>query len=155
MKPLRTHALGRIAQNPLGKLNPNLGDGVRSVTNTSTSMTFALANSANPTPTGQNFTYTTAIANVGALTATTLSLVITLAASLTYVSATGLGWSFDVVGQVVTCTRVEEPVGVSPVVTITVTAGVLAASITTTGVLTAANAYTVSDSKTTSVVVVP
>jgi uncharacterized repeat protein (TIGR01451 family) len=55
---------------------------------------------------GQNGTYTLAVSNVGgAATSGTVTVSDTLPAGLTYVSATGTGWTCNTAGQTVTCTR--------------------------------------------------
>ena len=57
-------------------------------------------------PIGGNGTFTLAVSNAGtAATAGTTTVTDTLPADLTYVSATGSGWSCGATGQDVTCTR--------------------------------------------------
>src|SRR5690348_250424 len=69
----------------------------------------------------------------------TISVAITLAASLTYVSSAGTGWSIGAVGQVVTATRATIAASAAPTFTITVTAGNTSVTATTTGACTGAN----------------
>ncbi|HVF45669.1 MAG TPA: hypothetical protein VM936_21765 [Pyrinomonadaceae bacterium] len=68
-------------------------------------VTIAKTHSGNFTQ-GQNGTYTLAVSNVGgAATSGTVTVSDTLPAGLSYVSATGTGWTCGAAGQVVTCTR--------------------------------------------------
>jgi uncharacterized repeat protein (TIGR01451 family) len=72
---------------------------------------------------GQNGTYTiTATNSGGAATSGTVTVSDTLPAGLTYVSATGTGWTCGAAGQVVTCTRSDAlAAGASyPAITLTV-----------------------------------
>ncbi len=72
---------------------------------------------------GQNGTYTiTATNSGGAATSGTVTVSDTLPAGLTYVSATGTGWTCGATGQVVTCTRSDAlAAGASyPAITLTV-----------------------------------
>jgi uncharacterized repeat protein (TIGR01451 family) len=74
-------------------------------------VTQTLVDSADPTPAGNNFTYTLSVTNTGAGTVNSLSCAVTLDASLTYVSSSGTGWSISVVGQVVTATKSSQAAG--------------------------------------------
>ena len=68
-------------------------------------MTIGKTHSGNFTQ-GQNGTYTLALSNVGgAATSGTVTVTDTLPAGLSYVSATGTGWTCGAAGQIVTCTR--------------------------------------------------
>jgi uncharacterized repeat protein (TIGR01451 family) len=72
---------------------------------------------------GQNGTYTiTATNSGGAATSGTITVSDTLPAGLTYVSATGTGWTCGAAGQVVTCTRSDAlAAGASyPAITLTI-----------------------------------
>ncbi len=78
---------------------------------------------------GQSATYQLAVSNVGAATTTgTTTVTDILPASLTFVSATGTGWSCGAVANTVTCTT---PAGIAPATTsnITITVTVLAAAV--------------------------
>jgi uncharacterized repeat protein (TIGR01451 family) len=107
---------------------------------TQTTFTLSLTDSVDPAPAGNNFTYTAAVTNTGAFTATNASVVVTLDSSLTYVSASGTGWTCGASGQVVTCTRASLGTGAAPAITITVTAGNGAGLITSTAAVIADNA---------------
>ena len=105
-----------------------------------TTLSVAISDSADPVITHVNFTYSVIVTNTGSATASGVSAVVTLDASLTYVSATGTGWSASAVGQVVTLFSASVPVGVAPTITVTVTSGNAATTATTTADASAANA---------------
>lgn len=105
-----------------------------------TTLTVAVNDSADPVSGSTNFNYTTVVTNTGAATATTVSCVITLDASLTFVSGSGTGWSVSAFGQTVTCTRATLAVGAAPTITVTVTAGSTGLTASTTADASAANA---------------
>jgi uncharacterized repeat protein (TIGR01451 family) len=89
---------------------------------------------------GQNGTYTITASNVGgAATSGTVTVSDTLPAGLSYVSATGTGWTCGAAGQVVTCTRATAlAAGASyPAITLTV-------SVATNSALSVTNTATVS-----------
>lgn len=115
------------------------------------SFSLALTDSVDPAPAGNNFTYTASVNNIGTGVANSVSLVITLDASLTYVSSSGTGWTTGAVGQVVTCTRATLNTGAAPNVTITVTAGNSAGSISSSATVSASNASLVSTSQGTTI----
>lgn len=96
-----------------------------------TTLTVGITDSVDPVITAVNFTYAVVVTNTGANTATTVVCVVTLDASLTYVSAVGTGWATGAVGQVVTCTRATLAVGAAPTITVTVTSGGSALTATT------------------------
>lgn len=105
-----------------------------------TTLTVAIDDSADPVNISTNYSYTTTVTNTGVTTAVTVSAVITLDASLTFVSGSGTGWTVSDFGQVVTCTRATLAVGAAPVITINVTAGGAALTASTTADATAGNA---------------
>ena len=85
-------------------------------------LTVAKTHSGNFTQ-GQNGTYTITASNAGgAATSGTVTISDTLPAGLSYVSATGTGWTCGAVGQTVTCTRSDAlAAGASyPAITLTV-----------------------------------
>lgn len=83
----------------------------------------SFTDSADPAPGNANFSYALAVKNTDATTAASnVTAVITLDGSLTFVSASGTGWTCNESGGVVTCTRAS--IGTSttaPTITITVT----------------------------------
>lgn len=66
-----------------------------------------VSKSGTPSPViaGANVTWTVNVTNNGPNDAASLTITDTLPANMTYVSASGTGWSISRVGQVVTCTR--------------------------------------------------
>jgi len=74
---------------------------------------------------GTNATYSIALFNGGTVASSgTITVVDTLPAGLTFVSATGTGWTCSAAGQIVTCTSTTAAAGVSPSpnsITLTVT----------------------------------
>jgi uncharacterized repeat protein (TIGR01451 family) len=81
---------------------------------------------------GGNVSYNLVVANAGPSDATTLTVTDTLPAGVTFVSATGTGWTCSNSGSTsVTCTRPALAAGAtSPTITIVVTAPAQAASLT-------------------------
>ncbi|HVF42398.1 MAG TPA: hypothetical protein VM936_05290 [Pyrinomonadaceae bacterium] len=97
--------------------DPTTVDGVADVT-------IAKTHSGNFTQ-GQNGTYTLAVGNVGgAATSGTVTVSDTLPAGLSYVSATGTGWTCGASGQTVTCTRSDALAAGASYPNITLTVGV-------------------------------
>ena len=94
----------------------------------------------NPDPVVANgaLTYTVNVTNLGPSTAQTVSVTDTLAASVTFVSATGTGWACSAAGQVVTCTRASLATGAAPPITIDVTVGAQGATISNTAAVSTA-----------------
>ncbi len=100
----------------------------------------AVAVTDNPDPVIANgdLTYTVSVTNLGPSTAQTISVTDTLAASVTFISATGTGWTCSVAGQVVTCTRASLAPGAAPAITIDVTVGAQSATVSNTAAVTTA-----------------
>lgn len=73
-----------------------------------------------PAPVGDSLVYTLSAANAGPSTATSVSVVDTLPAGVTFSSASGSGWSCLVNGGLVTCTRASLAAGNAPAISITV-----------------------------------
>lgn len=115
--------------------------------------TLTLADSADPVITGGDaFSYTATVSNTSGVDATSLSLAVTLDASLTYVSATGTGWSISQSGGVVTCTLATLTANsTANAITINVTTGNSAVSASSSGALSGANFTTVNTSQGTTV----
>jgi uncharacterized repeat protein (TIGR01451 family) len=84
----------------------------------------ALTKSDGPDPVdaAATLTYTLGASNAGPSTAEAVSVSDTLPAGVSYVSASGDGWSCDETAGVVTCTRAALSVGAAPDITIQVTA---------------------------------
>jgi uncharacterized repeat protein (TIGR01451 family) len=89
---------------------------------------------------GGSLVYSLAVANAGPAAATSLSVVDTLPAGVTFVSATGTGWTCTNAGNVsVTCTRPSLASGANaPVITVTVSAPAQAGTAVNTASVTSA-----------------
>lgn len=123
-----------------GVPNANQDSESTTIQSVNTTLTVTLAESADPVNVSTNFSYTSVVTNTGANAATSVSAVITLDASLTFVSGSGTGWSVSALAGVVTCTRATLAVGAAPTLTITVTAGASALTATSEADASAANA---------------
>lgn len=77
--------------------NTTINDGADLVT--------SVSDSSDPVIAGSNLTYTITAQNLGPNDAASVSVVNTLPVGMSYVSASGAGWSCGVAGQNVTCTR--------------------------------------------------
>ena len=80
--------------------------------------------SLDPVSAGATFDYTLSVTNVGPSSAANVVVTDTLPAEVTFVSATGTGWSCSESAGTVSCTRSSLAVGAAPVITATVTAPV-------------------------------
>src|SRR4030095_9097238 len=78
--------------------------------------------SADPVDAGASFSYTLTIANAAPSRAQSVSVTDTLPAGLSFVSATGSGWTCGETAGTVTCTASSLPVGTASPITIAVTA---------------------------------
>lgn len=117
---------GGIKVGPMG--GPRVGIGADQIASQGpppTTLTVALADSADPVITGGDaFSLTAVVENTGSVDATTVTLTVTLDASLSYVSGSGSGWTVGHSAGVVTCTRASIATGATaPTVTINVTTG--------------------------------
>jgi len=116
-----------------------------------TTMTVSIADSADPVNASTNFTYTTSVTITGAGDAVGVTVTFTLDAQLVYVSSAGTGWSLSRVGQVVTATANALPTGAAPAITITATAPGSNTTVTSSTILTAANATQQTDTENTTI----
>jgi uncharacterized repeat protein (TIGR01451 family)/CSLREA domain-containing protein len=84
----------------------------------------SIVKSGSPDPVGANATliYTLVVSNTGPYTATTVTVMDTLPVGVTYVNASGDGWSCSHAGGVVTCARPSLAVGAAPDLALTVIA---------------------------------
>jgi large repetitive protein len=80
----------------------------------------AKTDSPDPVQAGTTLTYTLAVANDGPSTANAVSVSDTLPSGVTFLTATGTGWTCAQTAGVVTCTRPTLAVGAAPPITITV-----------------------------------
>lgn len=114
-------------------VGPDLGTNVGAgVGGGQTTLTVALSDSTDPVINVVNFDYSVVVTNTGANSATNVVAVVTLDASLTFVSGVGTGWAVNRVGQAVTCTRATLAPGAAPTITITVTTADSASTASTT-----------------------
>ncbi len=81
-----------------------------------------VTDSPDPVIAAGTLTYTVNVNNLGPSTAQTVTMTDTLAATTTFVSAVGTGWSCAETNHVVTCTRASLAPGLAPAITIVVTA---------------------------------
>jgi uncharacterized repeat protein (TIGR01451 family) len=98
----------------------------------------SIVKTANPSPVHTNsaLTYTLTVANAGPVTADGVSVVDTLPAGVTFVSASGAGWTVSHAGSTVTASMSSMAVGASSDLTITVKSSATAGSITNTATVT-------------------
>jgi uncharacterized repeat protein (TIGR01451 family) len=78
--------------------------------------------SPDPVEVGQALTYTITVRNSGPDTAVNLIVTDTLPDGVEFVSAAGIGWTCELIDQIVDCVRVSLASGAAPVITIIVTA---------------------------------
>src|SRR5207302_500542 len=90
--------------------------------NKSADLSITKSDSPDPVTAGGTLTYTLSVSNAGPSTAANVSVSDTLPAGVTFVSATGSGWTCSQAGGVVTCTRASLAPGAAPAITIVVTA---------------------------------
>ncbi len=82
--------------------------------------------------------YTLNVSNAGPSTANTVSVTDTLPAGVTFVSASGTGWTCtNIANTSVTCTRPTQVVGAAPAITVNITAQAQAGTMTNTAAVTA------------------
>ncbi len=128
------------------------GEGSAGAPPTKGALNIILLDAADPSPSGAALVYTVTVGNSSAVAATTVACVVTLDASLAYVSSTGSGWGIAVNGQAITFTRASLGLGSAPIITINTTAGNTTSSITTTAQVTSANSDTINASQGTAIV---
>ncbi len=113
---------------PANKLTNNFVEDATPISNGAPDLAIVKSAAATPFVVGQNATYSLTITNVGQFaTSGTTSITDVLPAGLTYVSATGAGWSCGVAAATVSCTTsaVFAP-GATSAVTLTVAVGAAA-----------------------------
>ena len=99
-------------------------------------LSIAKSDSPDPVATGAALTYTLDVSNAGPdATCSAVVVTDTLPAGVSFVSATGTGWSCTASGGVVTCVHASLPVGIAPPITIQVNAPSSSGSITNTAVV--------------------
>ena len=87
----------------------------------STNTAFSISNTGSPSSVfnGSNVVYTITPDNTGSVSATSVSLVVTLDSHATYVSSVNTGWTFGQVGQVLTFTIASLATGSATPITVT------------------------------------
>jgi uncharacterized repeat protein (TIGR01451 family) len=90
------------------------------------------SDTVDPATAGANFAYTLAITNAGPSTAPTVTVTDSLPAGVTFVGASGAGWSITQASGLITATRSNAAVGALPSIIITVTAPAEATGLTNT-----------------------
>lgn len=136
-------------------IGPRIGVTGDAASSTNTTLTVAMADSADPVMTQAAYSYSVTVTNTGAIAASSVSAVVVLDASLAFVSGSGTGWSVGAVGQTVTCTRASLSVGAAPTITINVTSGAATVTASSTADAGASNAPAATQSvQATSVVLV-
>ncbi|MDD2358181.1 MAG: hypothetical protein PHX13_09760, partial [Thiovulaceae bacterium] len=130
-----THTVTVVATNAEGTDTKTITINV-----TAPSADLALTNTDSPDPviTNSSLTYTLGVTNNGPQTATSLTLTDTLPAGVTYLNASGTGWSCSQSSGTVTCTNSSLASGASSNVTITLTSPSTAGTITNTATVTSA-----------------
>lgn len=86
-------------------------------------LSVAVNDSADPVQMGQTFSYTVDISNLGPSAAGSITAVLTLPVGVTFLSASGMGWSCGEVSGLVTCTRPSLTTGLGPAISVSVTVG--------------------------------
>ena len=118
-------------------------------------VSLTLADSPDPVAGLGTLAYSISVANSGPSPASSVSVVQTLPAGVTFSSATGAGWSCGAAAGTVTCTRPTLAVGAAPNVVVQVTTGPSAALLSSSATVTIAetdpNLANNSDSETTTV----
>jgi len=99
----------------------NNSDSEDTTVNPSADLSITKTDAPDPVIAGTNLTYTLAVNNLGPSDATNVSVTDTLPAGLTFVSASGTGWTCGEASGTVTCTRAALAVGAAPDITIAVT----------------------------------
>jgi len=95
----------------------------------------AKSDSADPVAASATLTYTLAVDNAGPEDAVMVRVTDTLPAGVTFLDASGAGWTCNHAGGQVVCTRASLPVGTAPDITIRVTAPPVAGTITNSAVV--------------------
>jgi uncharacterized repeat protein (TIGR01451 family)/LPXTG-motif cell wall-anchored protein len=122
--------------------DPDLTNNTDQVTTTVTALADLSMSKKGPASVvaGGTVSYSIKVKNAGPSTATSVSVSDTLPAGVSFVSASGSGWTCGQAAGVVTCTRPTLTTGAAPVITINVTAPVGAATSVNTATVSAATA---------------
>jgi uncharacterized repeat protein (TIGR01451 family) len=107
------------------------GDGIPDDSQ-SADLSIAKVDTPDPVLTGGTLTYTLTASNTGPVASGPATVTDTLPAGVSYVSATGTGWTCVQSTGTVTCTAVNLPVGTAPAITVTVTVTATSGTLTNT-----------------------
>ncbi|MDC0358287.1 DUF11 domain-containing protein [Oligoflexia bacterium] len=99
------------------------------------------SDSADPATSGNALSYTISVTNAGPDPSLDLTVTDTLPTGVTYVSASGSGWTCNEDSGIVTCTRAVLAVGAAPDITVSVTIDGATSGNISNGVVVAANVY--------------
>ncbi len=105
---------------------------------TSADLTLTKTDSPDPVSAGATLTYTVRLTNTGPSTANAITVTDTLPTGVTFVGASGTGWTCSQAASVVTCTRPSLSVGVAASIVITTTAPASSGVITNSAAVTSA-----------------
>jgi uncharacterized repeat protein (TIGR01451 family) len=133
--PVISGTIANIAAIGSSVIDPDLSDNmISAVTHVYSLADLAITtqDSADPVATNSTLTYTLSVTNAGPNTATPVRVIDNLPPSVTFVGASGSGWSCSPSSAVVTCTLASLVVGPAPDIVITVTTPTLAQTITNT-----------------------
>ncbi len=81
-------------------------------------LSITLTDNIDPVVGNQPVVYTITVTNNGPAAATAVSVATTIAAGMTFVDASGSGWTCNQTGGVVTCTRSDLAVGAAPIISL-------------------------------------
>ncbi|HEX7150781.1 MAG TPA: hypothetical protein VF618_04775, partial [Thermoanaerobaculia bacterium] len=156
---LTNNATVSMAENDSNSANDSDSETTDVVAAPSADLSITKTDLADPVAPGGSITYTLAVANAGPSTATNVSVSDALPAGVTFVSASGTGWTCAEAAGAVTCTMPSLAVGTAPAITVVVTApaaeGQLTNNATVTGSTADPNGSNDSDSETTDLVADP
>ncbi|MBM2849043.1 MAG: hypothetical protein HW418_1985 [Anaerolineales bacterium] len=133
--PVISGTIANIAAIGSSVIDPDLSDNmISAVTHVYSLADLAITQqeSADPVAPNSTLTYTLSVTNAGPNTATPVRVIDNLPPSVTFVGASGSGWSCSPSSAVVTCTLASLVVGPAPDIVITVTTPTLAQTITNT-----------------------
>ncbi|MDY7231400.1 Ig-like domain-containing protein [Hyalangium rubrum] len=107
-------------------------------------MSVTLTDAPDPVDEDATLTYTLTVTNAGPSASSSVTATLSLQAGVTYVSATGTGWTCNQSAGVVTCTRPTAAPGAVPGITVQVTAPAVGGTVTATAAVSASTTDPVS-----------
>lgn len=146
-----TNAVSVSAMTPDGNQANNTASTSTTI-NAAADLSVAIVDTPHPVLSSGTLTYDVNVTNNGPNTASGITVTNGLpAGNVTFLNATGSGWSCSLAGQVVTCTRPTLLVGAAPSLTITLQAPSEATSLVDTATVTSTSSDLVANNNTTSV----